>query len=58
MGKESRLRRPSFLIVFGEADPPALSDFQGFTKDVIGRPHAAAWDCWFGMTLRFAIPEG
>jgi len=37
MGKESRLRRPSFLIVFGEADPPALSDFQGFTKDVFGR---------------------
>ena len=36
MAKKSRLRRPSFGIVFGEADPPALSDFQVFTPDVIG----------------------
>ncbi len=36
MGKKSRLRRPSFPIVFGEADPPAHPDCQRFTKDVIG----------------------
>jgi len=36
MAKKSRLRRPSFPIVFGEADPPAHPDFQRFVKYVIG----------------------
>jgi len=31
MAKKSRLRRPSFPIVFGEADPPAHPDFQPLT---------------------------